>query len=193
MKDSPTPSLRIEVLSVEAASDVATVRDVVELVNKVYAVAEDGLWQQGATRTTRDEIIGFIRAGQIVVARLDDRIVGSIHVQRLDSDTAETGMLASDPDYRGMGIGRELRRFVVDQLRRDGVTVLQIELLVPRNWTQESKVFMADWNARSGYQVVRKGRFEDHYPHLAPRLATPCDFIVYNKPLDPTTDVGPDA
>src|SRR5690242_12093953 len=96
MKDSPAPSLHVEVLPAEAAADGATVRHVVELVNKVYAAAEDGLWQQGATRTTRDEIVGFIRAGQIVVARLDDRIVGSIHVRRLDSDTAETGMLASD-------------------------------------------------------------------------------------------------
>jgi len=183
MKDSLSSGLQIEVLPAEAASDVNTMQQIVDLVNQVYAVAEDGFWQQGATRTTLEEVIGFTQAGQIVVARLGGTVVGSIRVQHLDSDTGETGMLVADQNHRGMGIGRELRRFVTDLLRRDGITTLQIELLVPRNWTRESKVFMADWNARSGYKVVRQGRFEDQYPHLAPQLATPCDFIIYNKSI----------
>ena len=36
---------------------------------------------------------------------------------------------------------------------------------------------------RIGYAPVRQARIEDHYPHLAPHLATPCDFVVYHKPL----------
>ncbi|MBY0441693.1 MAG: hypothetical protein K2Q25_06090 [Mycobacteriaceae bacterium] len=89
----------------------------------------------------------------------------------------------SHPDHRGIGVGRELRRFVVDMLQREGFTTLQIELLVPRHWTHDSKVFMAAWNEREGYRVVRQSRFEDHYPHLAPHLATPCDFVIFNKSL----------
>lgn len=181
--DEPRLPLHIEVLPAEASDDMTTMSQIVDLVNRVYAEAEAGLWQEGATRTTLEEIVEFTRAGQIVVARVGGAIAGSIRVQRLDANTGETGMLVSDPERRGMGIGRELRRFVIDLLRRWGVTTLQIELLVPRRWTQESKVFMAEWNARSGYQVVRKGRFEDQYPHLAGQLATPCDFIIYNKPI----------
>ena len=156
---------------------------IADLVNEVYATAEQGLWLPGATRTDARQIAELTRAGQIVVARLANVIVGSIRVQHLDAETGETGMLVVDRSHRGSGVGRELRRFVTGMLREQGVKTLQIELLVPRMWTQASKTFMAEWNERSGYEVVRHGAFEDQYPELAPLLATPCDFIIYNKAL----------
>lgn len=176
-------SLQIEVLPERASHDVDTINRIADLVNEVYATAEQGLWLPGAARTNVDEIAELTRAGPLVVARLEDVIVGSIRVQHLDAETGETGMLVADPNHRNVGIGRELRRFVTEMLRRDGITTLQIELLVPRDWTQESKTFMARWNERSGYEVVRHGAFVEQYPGLAPLLATPCDFIIYNKAL----------
>ncbi|GAB3011517.1 GNAT family N-acetyltransferase [Streptomyces pseudoechinosporeus] len=158
-------------------------RQIADLVNRVYAVAEDGQWLPGATRTSMEEITELTRARQIVVARTGGTLVGSIRVQLLDPETGESGMLVADPDYRNMGIGRELRRFAVDMLRKRGAKALQIELLVPRDWSQESKQFMAEWNERAGYRVIRKGAFEEQYPDLAPLLATPCDFIIYEKTI----------
>lgn len=184
----PSPPLRIEPLPAEASADTQLMRSITDLVNRVYAEAEDGQWLPGTTRTDIEEITEFTRAGQLVVAWLDDAVVGSIRVQYFDARTAETGMLVADPEHRGKGIGRELRRFVIDVLKDQGIETLQIELLVPREWKQPSKDFMAGWNERSGYRVVRRGAFEDQYPHLAPRLATPCDFIIYHKSL-----VGPGA
>ena len=177
------PPIQIEALPERASHDADTMTRIADLVNAVYATAEEGLWLPGATRTNPREMAELTRTGQIVVARLADDVVGSIRVQRLDADTGETGMLVVDPKHRNRGIGQELRRFVADMLRAAGVTTLQIELLVPRDWTPPSKEFMAGWNERSGYQVVRKGAFEDQYPDLAPLLATPCDFIIYNKAL----------
>jgi len=178
-----TPSLEIDVLPESASHDADVMNHLAELVNDVYETAEDGLWRPGATRTNPAEIAELTRAGQIVVARLGGEIVGSIRVQFLDADTGETGMLVVRPEHRNLGIGRELRRYVTDMLRQAGVTTLQIELLVPRDWTPASKEFMAHWNERSGYRVVRKGAFEEQYPDLAPQLATPCDFIIYDKAL----------
>ena len=175
--------LDIQLLPAEASADTRTMRQVADLVNRVYAAAEDGQWLPGTTRTTVEEITELTRAGQIIVARLDGVVVGSIRVRHLDAETGESGMLVADPEHRGMGIGRRLRSFVIDLLRRQGIGTLQIELLVPRDWTPSSKRFMADWNERSGYKVVRKGAFEEQYPDLAPRLATPCDFVIYHKAL----------
>jgi GNAT superfamily N-acetyltransferase len=175
--------LEIEILPAGTSDDMASMTHLADLVNRVYATAEKGQWVPGATRTTVDELASFTRAGEIVVARLDGVVVGSIRVQQLDGDLWETGMLVADPDHRNLGIGRELRRFVLDLLRQRGARTLQIELLVPRDWTQDSKTFMADWNERSGYVVVGRGRFEEQYPQLADQLATPCDFIIYNKTL----------
>ncbi|MEU5697966.1 GNAT family N-acetyltransferase [Streptomyces aurantiacus] len=178
-----SPSLDIEILPPEASSDTVLMAQIAELVNRVYAASEDGQWLPGATRTTASEIAEFTRAREIIVASISGVLVGSIRVQLLTPERGESGMLVSDPDRRNMGIGRELRRFTIDMLREQGVKTLQIELLVPRDWDQASKQFMAEWNERSGYQVVRKGAFEEQYPDLAPLLATPCDFIIYEKDI----------
>ncbi|MDX6264253.1 MAG: hypothetical protein QOH84_5941 [Kribbellaceae bacterium] len=177
---SASPAIEIEQLTADDEKTMATLAD---LVNRVYAIAEDSMWVPGATRTNPEELARFTQAGQIVVARIAGEIVGSIRVQQLDAQTAETGMLVSSPEHRNRGIGTQLRNHVITQLRARGTTTLQIELLVPRNHTQDSKQFMAAWNERTGYKVVRHGALEDHYPDLAPLLATPCDYIIYNKPL----------
>lgn len=173
----------IHVLSAGASTDAELMRQITDLVNRVYATAEAGLWQPGATRTTAEEVTRLTAAGEIVVARDGSGVVGSIRVQHLSAELAETGMLVVDPDRRNEGIGRALRGFVIDMLQQQGIPALQIELLAPRNWAQPSKRFMAEWNERAGYQVVRKGAFEDQYPDLAPLLATPCDFVIYQMDL----------
>lgn len=174
--------LQIEVLPESASEDLVTMNAVTDLVNEVYATAEQGLWLPGATRTNVREIAELTRAGQIVVARLADVIVGSIRVQRLDRRRARPECW-SPTRATEIWESAALRHFVVEKLRREGVKTLQIELLIPRGWTQESKTFMAGWNERAGYEVVRQGAFEEQFPDLAPLLATPCDFIIYNKAL----------
>lgn len=181
----------IHVLPAEASTDTTLMRQIADLVNRVYATAEAGLWQQGTTRTTVEEITRLTSAGEIVVARHEDVVVGSIRVQYLSPELAETGMLVADPDRRNEGVGRALRRFVTDMLQQQGIPTLQIELLSPRDWAQPSKRFMAEWNERAGYKVVRTGSFEDQYPDLAPLLATPCDFIIYHLDLRRTVHSAP--
>jgi ribosomal protein S18 acetylase RimI-like enzyme len=123
-----------------AASDDATVVErITDLTNEVYAVAEDGLWREGATRTTVDEVAELTRAGQIAVARLGGRIVGCVRVRRLDDGKGEFGMLAADPAHRGVGVGRALVRFAERKCRADGLATMQLELLVPRDWTHPTR------------------------------------------------------
>jgi len=62
---------------------------------------------------------------------------------------------------------------------------MQLELLVPRGWTHPTKEFLHSWYTRTGYRPVRSGTIDESYPQLAPRLATPCDFVVYHKDLAP--------
>ena len=60
---------------------------------------------------------------------------------------------------------------------------MQLELLVPRTWRHPSKVFLDGWYRRIGYRVIRRTSVEELQPDLAPLLATPCEFAVYEKPL----------
>jgi GNAT superfamily N-acetyltransferase len=156
---------------------------ITDLTNEVYAVAEDGLWTEGATRTSLDEVAELTRAGELAVARLGGRVVGSVRVQRLDERTGEFGMLVADPAHRGVGIGRELVRFAEGTCRAEGLRAMQLELLVPREWTHPTKVFLDAWYTRIGYRVARTGTIDEAYPALAPLLATPCDFVIYRKAL----------
>ena len=158
-------------------------RRIADLTNEVYLVAEDGLWKEGATRTTVDEIAELVRAGEIAVARLDGEVVGSVRVQRLDHATGEFGMLAADPARRGLGVGTELVGFAERACREGRLRTMQLEVLVPRDWSHPSKEFLARWYTRLGYRVARTGTIDEAYPELAPLLATPCDFVIYLKDL----------
>jgi GNAT superfamily N-acetyltransferase len=188
----------VELLPVTAATDARLVAEMTGLVNRVYAQAEAGLWVSGATRTNQHEMAALIAAGEIAVAKEDGsegRIVGGVQVHRIDDVTGQFGMLVADPLRRGEGIGRELVGFAEDLFRQRGASNMQLELLVPREWTHPTKVFLDAWYTRMGYRPVRTGRIDDDYPDLAPLLATPCDLVIYRKALgrSATRSVGPDA
>ena len=175
--------IEIELLPAGASDDAALMEAITDLVNEVYAVAEEGLWIDGAARTRVAEVADMTRAEEIAVARIGSRLVGCVRVQRLDEDTGEFGMLAADPAHRGVGVGRELVRFVERKCRADGLPAMRLELLVPRGWSHPTKQFLAAWYTRLGYRVARTGTIDEAYPALAPLLATPCDFVIYKKNL----------
>jgi GNAT superfamily N-acetyltransferase len=176
-----------------AAKDPALVHELVGLVNRVYAVAEEGLWADGAPRTTPAEMAELIAAGQIAVARAGERIVGAVRLRRLDTGEGEFGMLVADSAHRGTGVGRELVRFAERWSREQSLDTTQLEVLVPRRWAHPSKEFLKAWYTRAGYRPVRTGQFEESYPELAPLLVTPCDFVIYHKNLLPERCVPPEA
>jgi GNAT superfamily N-acetyltransferase len=173
----------IQLLPTAAGDDANVTLRIAHPINQVYAVAEDGLWIDGGTRTTAGEVAELIRAGEIAVARLRGRIVGCVRIQRLDEQTGEFGMLIADAAHRGVGIGRELVRFAERKCSAEGLSTVQLELLVPRGWTHPTKEFLAAWYTRIGYRVARTGTIDEAYPALAPLLATPCDFVIYQKAL----------
>ena len=173
----------VRIAPAAAAGDTALVNQLTALVNRVYAVAEEGLWADGTPRTTPAEMAGLIAAGQIAVARAKEQIVGAVRIQRLDTGEGELGMLVADPAHRGTGVGRELVRFAERWSREQGLDTMQLEVLVPRQWSHPSKEFLKAWYTRIGYRPVRTGQIEESYPELAPVLATPCDFVIYHKSL----------
>ncbi len=165
------------------SADRAVVERVTALVNQVYAESEKGLWRGSTDRTSVAEITGFVAAGEIAVASVDGDLAGSVRIRRLDEATGEFGMLAADPARRGLGVGRKLVRFAEQVSRAAGCREMQLELLVPRDWTHPSKQFLAEWYGRLGYRVTHRADLAADYPHLAPSLATPCDFLIYRRSL----------
>ncbi|MET8764414.1 GNAT family N-acetyltransferase [Lentzea sp. NPDC004782] len=164
--------------------DAGLAAEIADLVNRVYAEAEAGLWLDGAARTSEAEVAGLIRAGQIAAVRSDGRVTGAVRLQQLDEELGEFGMLVAAPEARGTGVGRVLVSFAEQWGREHGLARMQLELLVPQTWDHPVKEFLREWYTRIGYRVVRKGDLADDHPALVEHLACPCDFLVFHKELD---------
>jgi GNAT superfamily N-acetyltransferase len=149
----------------------------------VYGTSEVGLWRDGSERTNAGEMAALVSAGEIAVATIDGELVGSIRVRDLDDETGEFGILAGDPSRRGVGIGTALIAFAESVARERGRRAMRLELLVPRERPHPSKVFLDAWYGRIGYRPIEKRSVDEAHPELAPELATPCDFVVYEKTL----------
>jgi GNAT superfamily N-acetyltransferase len=173
----------IRLLEPEAAGDAELIERLTDLINGVYATAESGLWRDGSTRTTATEVAELIRRGEIAVATREERIVGSVRLHDVADDASEFGLLVAAPDERNTGLGRALLDFVERHSRERGLRAVQLELLVPHDWSHPSKEFLKAWYGRRGYQLARTERFDDAYPQLAPLLATSCDLEIHEKRL----------
>jgi GNAT superfamily N-acetyltransferase len=165
------------------ADDAGLADQLAGLVNAVYKVAENGLWREGMTRTSAADMAELIAAGEIAVAERDGAIAGTVHVEDIEDGAALFGMLAAAPEHRGAGVGGALVDFAERHAAARGRRAMRLELLVPRGWEHASKEFLKGWYGRRGYRVIRTDRMDELYPQLAPRLACPCDLLVYEKPL----------
>jgi GNAT superfamily N-acetyltransferase len=178
-----TDLLAVRLLDSAASRDADLVDELTTLVNRVYVTAESGLWRDGTTRTTAAEIAEFVCRSEVAVATRNGRLVGSVHVHDVADDASEFGLLVSAPEQRGTGVGRALVDFVERSAYERGLRAIQLELLVPRAWRHPTKEFLKSWYGRRGYRVVRVGTLDAAYPHLAPLLATPCDLVIHEKPV----------
>jgi GNAT superfamily N-acetyltransferase len=173
----------VKLLAPDEARHAGLVNGLVHLVNRAYALGEAGLWLEGATRTEPSEMARLIRSGGILAATADGRLVGCASVRPLDSATADLGLMAAAPELWGSGVGGGLVRAAEELMRSGGVATMQLELLVPKEWTHPEKERLRSWYTRLGYRVVRTARFDEVAAHLVSQLATPCEFLVFRKPL----------
>ena len=182
MTDS-TGELHIQSLAPAMARRSAVPERVAELINGVYAVAEDGMWNHGATRTSAAEITELAEADQIFVAQPEDRIVGCVRVVQLADRVAEFGMLAADPQWRGVGIGRALVQFAENHAADTGHHIMTLEVIQPRDFSLPSKELLTRLYTRMGYRVVRIDAPDDVHPALTPLLKVPCEVVTYRRNL----------
>lgn len=148
--------------------------EVARIINAAYHAGEPGIWSEGWTRTNAAAIAELIERGEIAVARVDGRVVGSVRVRRLDEHTAELGMLSVDPQAFGTGTGRALLAFAEQHY---GTDYMQLELLVPRGDPHPHKERLHEWYSRLGYEEISRRAF------VEPLLAAPADLRTYRKSL----------
>jgi GNAT superfamily N-acetyltransferase len=174
---------QVELLGAGAADDERLVEELARVINRAYALGEDGLWVEGTARTSPAEVAELVRSGGMLVATLDGQVVGCGFVRPLDATTLDLGLISASPEHRGIGVGREIVRSAEALARSRGVTTMQLELLVPQGWVHPQKDRLRAWYTRLGYETVRSAPFEEIATHSASQLATPCEFLVFRKAL----------
>jgi ribosomal protein S18 acetylase RimI-like enzyme len=175
--------VKVQLLTAAAADDVAVVERVASVINAAYAVGEAGLWSDGWTRTTTEEVARLIRAGELLAATVDGRVVGCARVAMLDAGTAELGLISAAPEGHGGGVGRTLVGCAEEAMRSRGAATMRLELLVPRDGAHPFKERLRAWYERLGYRVERIAPFEEIASHPPAELAVPCEFLVFRKTL----------
>ena len=173
--------VEVSLLPSEAAEDAALVADLRDRVNAAYGVAEEALWMPGTERIAADRVAEIVAAGEMAVARVDARIVGSVRVRMLDERTGFFGLLTVHPDEQGAGAGRELVRFAERLARERGASEIELRLLVPREGSDPHKQRLHDWYSRLGYRIVGRSDFGAQNPAALASMRAPLDLVSYRK------------
>ncbi len=168
----------------DASMDAAQMQRLTDMVNRVYAASEKGLWKNGAARTTVAEMQTFAENGELAAARFNGKIIGCIRIRQLDENIGEFGLLAVDLDFQGAGIGSRLIQFAEQKCQKEHLRKMQLELLVPKKGAHPAKSVLENWYTRLGYRPIETKAVEALFPALAPMLAVPCRFVIFQKDLE---------
>ena len=169
-------------LSVAAAADALLMSEVSDLVNRAYEVAERGLWRDGVARTTPLETAEAVVRGELVVAREQDHLVGSIRTRQIDGETGWLGALAVDQARGRRGIGGKLVGYAEGRALSTGASTMQLELLMPVAAHPHTDQ-LAAWYGRLGYREIERRDLADVEPSAVPFLAVVLEVAVMQKRL----------
>lgn len=157
--------------------------DISQIINDSYIRGEKGMWKEGITRTSGQELRELIRLGKILLALSGKNVIGCVIAQILKENIGEFGMLAVHQDYLGRGIGKSLIQSAENKALQNKCQEMQFELLTPRHKKHPEKEKLKIWYTKLGYQPIETKSFEDMYPHLIEGLDVECDFTVWSKKI----------
>lgn len=169
-------------LKIASKNDIDTAA-LVNMINAVYRKAEDDIWQKEHQRVSHERLTEIIEKQELLIAIIDNDIAGCIHIEPVNVTLYKFKMLTANPKHKGIGIGSRLVKFAEETALKMGAETMQLELLVPTQFTHKDKVFLHNWYTKIGY--VKKSTHSVDYCHdgISQFLKTPCKAIVYQKPL----------
>lgn len=167
-------------------SDEQLAVPIAAIVNRAFAPATLELWTTLFDRVSVQSVAEYIAAGEMVVAERDGALVGCVRYRDLDVDTGHFGLLATDPDSAGSGVGRTLVDTVEALAAAGGHRWMELHLLVPAVTTPRQSR-LQDWYARRGYLEIDREDFllEDHA--LDGAMRWPCALVRERKRLGAET------
>lgn len=166
-----------------ASKEDINIAALVNMINAVYRISEDEIWQKEHLRVSEERLIEIIDKQELLIAVIDDEIAGCIHLEPMNKELFKFKMLVANPKYKGIGIGSKLVKFAEKTASNYGANTMQLELLVPTDFIHQDKVFLHNWYSKIGYK--KKSIHSVDYCHdgISQFLKVDCEAIVYQKPL----------
>lgn len=162
-----------------------------DLVNRAYFLTDSVLIDPKIPRTNFDSLLSMIIKQELIVAELNECVVGCVNVKKITDNTIFFSLLVAHPEYRKQGIGKQLVTKVESWAKKSGCEYVCLELLSPKTWVHEHKEFLKKWYTRLGYRKqdsVPKDVDKTLCPsrlYFSQYLLTPCDFFFFSKKLAP--------
>ena len=154
-----------------------------EILRIAYALTEIEVWGENYVRITFEEYDELIDKGEILIAYLENQVVGGIHFYERKKGLYSFSLLCADFDKSGLGIGRALVDWVEAEALKNEATAIQLEILRPKGIEVPFKKQISDWYQRMGYNYTGSQNFAEVKPVKARNLINPSDFDYYLKTL----------
>jgi GNAT superfamily N-acetyltransferase len=155
------------------------------IIRIAYAETEKEVWGEGYVRVSRENLKRHIKDDEILIALLDDEIVGGIRFYEKEPGCWTFGLLGADFEHKGKGIGRTLIAAAESKAKEAGGTEMSIEILRAKDIDTDFKVNLANWYQRLGYEFTGKLDVMSVYADAEKwaKLVNPSEFDCYVKRL----------
>jgi GNAT superfamily N-acetyltransferase len=119
-----------------------------------YKNTEEEIWGKNYDRLFIEDFTKLIEEGDIYIAYWDDKIVGLVHLYAKDKETYKFGLLSTDFDYGGQGIGSALIKRAEEETIKNKAKQVKIEILRVKDREIPHKLRLANYYKRLGYQFT---------------------------------------
>ncbi len=154
-----------------------------ELINRVYEFSEGNIWIDGYRRVNSKVLANIIDKEELIVAHIEDEVVGCIQLEKRSPEVYGFKMLVADPERRGEGIGSYLVNVMEKRAEELGAKQLQLELLIPTEFEHKDKVMLHSWYTRIGYELIATEDINAIHEGIGKFLKTNCKVEIYQKNL----------
>ncbi len=158
-----------------------------QIINATYISSERDFWKEGYERIGLNELRHCIQQENLLVAFEEENVVGCVRVgvtsNGREQGIGEFSMLCVDFAARGKGIASKLVEQAEQWTLNQKLNSIQLQLLLPMQFTHSDKEMLKAWYGNIGYKCVREARFADFHPELIPIMKIDCVFEVWEKQL----------
>jgi len=118
---------RVSITEVTQPSELETARS---LFQEYAACLGDDVCLQGFGKELAGLPGQYARPhGRLLLASVDDQMAGCVALRRLEPEVCEMKRLYVRPEYRGLGVGRELTQTITTESRAAGYRRLRLDTL----------------------------------------------------------------